>query len=81
MGLFQHRPEEEESPWALPSEPLERGTADTLDEAPAVDPLTLGLGLGLGGAAGTSSIVFPIAPPPPAAFAIEDREPEPDPEA
>lgn len=75
MGLFQHRPEEEESPWALPSEPLDHEGADTLDSAPAVDPLSLGLG------AETSSIVFPVAPPPPATFAVENREPEDDAEA
>lgn len=71
MGLFQHRPEEEENQWAgLPSEPLERGDADTLSDAPAVDPLAIGLG------AQVSSIVFPVAPPPPAAESIESREPD-----
>lgn len=75
MGLFQHRPEEEEKQWAgLPSEPREHGAADTLDAAPTVDPLSVGLGLG----GETTSIVFPVAPPPPAAFAVENREPEND---
>lgn len=73
MGLFQHRPEEEENQWAgLPSEPLDRGTADTLDTAPSVDPLSIGLG------AEVSSIVFPVTPPPPAEFEIENREPDED---
>ncbi|MBT2484343.1 MULTISPECIES: hypothetical protein [unclassified Microbacterium] len=70
MGLFQHRPEEQENQWAgLPSEPLDRGS-DVLDTAPVVDPMTLGLG------AEVSSIVFPVAPPPAAAFSIESREPD-----
>lgn len=76
MGLFQHRPEEQENQWAgLPSEPLEQGAADALDTAPSIDPMTLGLG------AEVSSIVFPVTPPPPAAFSIENREPEDDDEA
>lgn len=73
MGLFQHRPEEEEKQWAgLPSEPRELGAADVLDAAPAVDPLTLGLG----DAAAVSSIVFPVAPPAPEAVVIESAEPK-----
>ena len=76
MGLFQHRPEDEENQWAgLPSEPLEREGADVLDVVPAVDPMALGLG------ASVSSIVFPVAPLPPAAVSIENREPDEDPEA
>lgn len=75
MGLFQHRPEDEENQWAgLPSEPLEKTGADVLDTAPAVDPMSLGLG------GSVSSIVFPVAPPAPAASATEDREPDSDPE-
>lgn len=76
MGLFQHRPEEEENQWAgLPSEPLEREGADVLDNAPAVDPMALDLG------GSVSSIVFPVTPPPPAAVSIEDSEPEDEPGA
>ena len=72
MGLFDQR-KEEENQWAgLPSEPLDRGAADVLDAAPAVDPMALGLG------ADVSSIVFPVAPPPPAAFSVENREPDED---
>jgi hypothetical protein len=76
MGLFQHKPEEEESPWSLPSEPLERSEAEVLDAAPAVDPLVLGLGLGA--TSSVSSIVFPVAPPAPDAPATENDEPEED---
>lgn len=73
MGLFQHRPEEEENQWAgLPSEPLERGDADTLSTAPVVDPLSIGLG------AEVTSVVFPVTPPPPAAESTENRQPEDD---
>jgi hypothetical protein len=76
MGLFQHRPEEEENQWAgLPSEPLEREGADVLDVVPAVDPMALGLG------ASVSSIVFPVAVPAPAADSVESGEPDEDPEA
>jgi hypothetical protein len=76
MGLFQHRPEEEENQWAgLPSEPLEREGADVLDVAPAVNPMALGLG------ASVSSIVFPVAVPAPAADSVENGEPDEDPEA
>lgn len=76
MGLFQHRPEEEENQWAgLPSEPLEREGADVLDAVPSVDPMSLRLG------ASVSSIVFPVAPPAPAAVSIENREPGDDPDA
>ncbi len=56
--MFQQKPEEEESPWALPSEPVERSEAETLGEEPAVDPLSLGLGFGA--TTEVSSIVFPI---------------------
>jgi hypothetical protein len=77
MGLFQHRPEEEENQWTLPSEPLERSEAEVLSTAPVVDPLALGLGSG----DAISSIVFPVAPPAPAAASVEDRQPEgPEPE-
>lgn len=75
MGLFQHRPEDEENQWAgLPSEPLDNTGADVLDTVPAVDPMSLDF------SGSVSSIVFPVAPPPPAAFSIEDREPEGEPE-
>ena len=74
MGLFQHRPEEEEKQWAgLPSEPREHGAADVLDAAPSVDPLSLGFGDDGGS---VQSILFPVAPPPPAAVVIESGEPE-----
>lgn len=76
MGLFQHRPEEEENQWTLPSEPLERSESEVLDEVPSVDPLSIGLGLGAG--ASVSSIAFPVAPPAPEAFSVENREPEED---
>ncbi|MBO0980636.1 hypothetical protein [Microbacterium sp. SD291] len=73
MGLFQHRPEDEEKQWAgLPSEPREHGTADLLDAAPAIDPLSLGFGT----AGDVSSIVFPVAPPAPEAETIESSEPK-----
>ncbi|MHC9046319.1 hypothetical protein ACYX8G_17170 [Microbacterium saperdae] len=76
MGLFQHRPEEEENQWAgLPSEPLEHEGADVLDAVPSVDPMALGLG------ASVSSIVFPVAVPAPAAVSTENGEPEDEPEA
>lgn len=76
MGLFQHRPEEEENQWAgLPSEPVEREGADVLDAVPSVDPMALGLG------ASVSSIVFPVAPPAPATVSIANHEPEDEPEA
>jgi len=74
MGLFQHRPEEQENVWAgLPAEP--RGVEDAIDNlsVTAIDPLTVGLG------ASYSSIVFPVAPPAPEAAVIENAEPE-DPE-
>lgn len=70
MGLFQHRPEEEENQWTLPSEPIERDAADVLDAAPAVDPLTLGL------ENPSVSIVFPVAPPAPEAADVASAEPE-----
>jgi hypothetical protein len=70
--MFDQR-KEEENQWAgLPSEPLDRGAADVLDTAPAVDPMALGLG------ANVSSIVFPVAPPAPDAVSTENREPEGD---
>ncbi|WP_435748811.1 hypothetical protein [Microbacterium sp. PMB16] len=72
MGLFQHRKDEEENQWTLPSEPLVREGADVLEEAPVVDPMALGLGVDV------SSIVFPVAPPPPAAVSIENHEPHDD---
>jgi len=75
MGLFQHRPEEEENQWALPSEPLERSESEVLDTAPAVDPLTLGLGVE---SPATMSVVFPVAPPAPSAVSTENREPDDD---
>lgn len=78
MGLFQHRPEEEETQWKLPSEPLERSESEVLETSPTVDPLSLGMGLESGGS--VTSIVFPVAPPPPAAYSVENREPEPEPE-
>lgn len=75
MGLFQQRPEQEEKQWAgLPSEPLARDAADTLDTEPAVDPLALGFGT----AGAVSSIAFPVAPPAPEATPIGTREPEPE---
>lgn len=73
MGLFQHRPEEEENQWAgLPSEPLEHDGVDALSTAPTVDPLSIGLGADVG------SIVFPVAPPAPSAVSVENREPDED---
>ncbi|MFF7291134.1 hypothetical protein ACFY9N_01240 [Microbacterium sp. NPDC008134] len=73
MGLFQHRPEEEENQWAgLPSEPLERDGVDTLATTPTLDPFSIGLGAEVG------SIVFPVAPPAPVAVSIENREPDED---
>lgn len=75
MGLFQHKPEEEENPWALPSEPLEHSESDQLDTAPVVDPLSIGLGAETSG--DLSSILFPAAPPPPPAEErAETGEPE-----
>ena len=74
MGLFQHRKDEEENQWTLPSEPLLREGADILEEVPSVDPMALGLGVDV------SSIVFPVAPVPPAADSIESREPGTDPD-
>lgn len=79
MGLFQQRSDDEENQWTLPSEPLERSESEVLDEAPAVDPLSIGLGLGAG--ASVSSVAFPVAPPAPEAFSIENREPDDDSEA
>lgn len=70
MGLFQHRKDDEENQWTLPSEPLVREGADVLDEAPSVDPMALGLG------ADVSSIVFPVAPVPSTTVSIESREPD-----
>ncbi|MDN3444390.1 hypothetical protein [Microbacterium sp. APC 3901] len=78
MGLFQQRSDDEENQWTLPSEPLERSESEVLDEAPAVDPLSIGLGLGAG--VSVSSVAFPVAPPPPESFSVENREPDPDPE-
>lgn len=77
MGLFQHRPEEEENQWTLPSEPVERSESEVLETSPTVDPLSLGMGLESGGS--VTSIVFPAAPPSPSAVSIENREPEPEP--
>ncbi|OAN37330.1 hypothetical protein [Microbacterium sp. H83] len=74
MGLFQHRPEEQENQWKLPSEPLERSESEVLETSPTVDPLSLGMGLESGGS--VTSIVFPVAPPPPAARSVENREPD-----
>ncbi|MCK8476088.1 hypothetical protein [Microbacterium aurugineum] len=72
MGMFQQKPEEEQSPWALPSEPVKRSEAEVLGEEPAVDPLSLGLGFGA--TTEVSSIVFPIAEP--AAEPVGDYEAE-----
>lgn len=60
MALFQQKPEEQKQDWAgLPSEPLDpENPAETLPEAPAVDPSTLTLG------GETTSLVFPVAAPP-----------------
>lgn len=69
MGLFQHRPEEEENQWVLPSEPLERDQADLLGEVPNADPFDLAFGNPV------TSIVFPVAPPAPAADDTETGEP------
>ncbi|QNA94071.1 hypothetical protein [Microbacterium sp. Se63.02b] len=77
MGLFQHKPEEEENQWILPSEPLERSESEILDTAPVVDPLSIGLGAEASG--DLSSVLFPVAPPAPDAVSIESREPEPEP--
>ncbi|WP_314428192.1 hypothetical protein [uncultured Microbacterium sp.] len=74
MGLFQQRPEEQDTEWALPSEPIERAEAEVLPTTPTVDPLSLGMGLESGGS--VTSIVFPAAPPAPEAVTAEDREPE-----
>ncbi|MGW9159033.1 hypothetical protein [Microbacterium sp. NPDC055665] len=76
MGLFQQKPEEQENQWVLPSEPLERTEADTLDTAPVVDPLSIGLGAETSG--DLSSVLFPVAPPTPEAVTTESREPEPE---
>lgn len=76
MGLFQQRSDEEENQWTLPSEPLERSESEVLDDAPFVDPLSIGLGLGPG--ASVSSVAFPVAPPAPSAVSIENRDPEND---
>lgn len=71
MGLFQHRPEDEENQWAgLPSEPLEHGVADTLDAAPAVDPAAIEFGPAY------TSVVFPVAPPAPEAETSATGEPD-----
>ncbi|GAA1145480.1 MULTISPECIES: hypothetical protein [Microbacterium] len=70
MGLFQHRPEEEENQWVLPSEPLDRDAADVLDAVPSADPLSLGF------EGQVTSIVFPVAPVLPEAGADETGEPK-----
>jgi hypothetical protein len=70
MGLFQHRPEEEENQWTLPSEPLERSEADLLGEVPSSDAIDLAFGNPV------TSIVFPVAPPAPEAADAETGEPE-----
>jgi hypothetical protein len=70
MGLFQHRPEEEESQWTLPSEPVEHDAADILDAAPSVDSLMLGM------PNPATSIVFPVAAPAPEASDVASGEPE-----
>ena len=73
MGLFQQGPKDEQQDWTgLPSEPLEADTADKLDAAPSIDPLSIGLG------GPVSSIVFPVAPSAPDAVSIETLEPEGD---
>lgn len=74
MGLFQQKPEEEESQWMLPSEPFERAESEVLDTAPVVDPLALGLESGVS----VNSIVFPVAPPAQDAAATSDGEPQDD---
>lgn len=69
MGLFQHRPEDEENQWAgLPSEPLEREGADVLDAPPPVDPMAIGLG------AAVSSVALPATP----LLSEETTAPEPE---
>lgn len=74
MGLFQHKPEEEENQWTLPSEPLERSEAEVLDTAPVVDPLSIGLGAEASG--DLSSVLFPVALPVPEAASTANGEPE-----
>ncbi|MGG1908202.1 hypothetical protein AB1285_13645 [Microbacterium sp. NRRL B-14842] len=65
-------PRKKRSSGGLPSEPLESSPADTLDAAPALDPLTLGLDT----PSSVSSIVFPVAPPAPEAESTENADPE-----
>ncbi len=71
MGLFQHRPEDEQQEWAgLPSEPVDRSTvADALEAAVDVDPSAIS-------SATTMSVVFPVAPPAPEAADVVTGEPE-----
>lgn len=70
MGLFSQRKDEENTWAALPGEPRDgQDAADTLDTAPAVDPLEIGLG------AEVTSIVFPVAP------VLEDAAEQTDPES
>lgn len=70
MGLFQHRPEEEENQWVLPSEPLERDQADLLGEVASADSFDLAFGNPV------TSIVFPVAPVLEEAEAAETGEPK-----
>lgn len=72
MGLFSQVPEFRKDDWAgIPSDPLrEKSTAESLDEAPAVDPFALTL------PGSTSSIVFPVAAPAPEAADASTGEPE-----
>ncbi len=70
MGLFQHRPEEEENQWTLPSEPIEHDAADVLDAVPSADSLMFGL------ENPSVSIVFPVAPPAPEAADVASADPE-----
>src|SRR5699024_3004906 len=58
----------------IPSDPLrEKSTAESLDEAPAVDPFAIGLG------GQTTSLVFPVAAPTPEAADATTGEPGDDP--
>ena len=75
MGLFSQVPEFRKDDWAgIPSDPLrEKSTAESLDEAPAVDPFAIGLG------GQTTSMVFPVAAPAPEAADVTTGEPGDDP--
>lgn len=57
MGLFQNKPEEQKMDWAgLPSEPLDpENPAETLEQAPAVDPFAVTLPQ-------TSTVALPAGP-------------------